>query len=181
MHALAAQRGFSVASISSAWDCFSYRRGRGLVTGASPAARRASSCCWGAVLRRGHRGIGHVQAEWQMYLVYALFGVGYTAFRVANHVDHTLVRSRDALLHCRFRQRTVVGRRDSNAALRGVAGAVADRTSHAAARWNIRTVHRADRLVRRAVFREAPRRAPLHRCGRERRLRWRCGRGSSFS
>ncbi len=85
MHALAAQRGFSVASISSAVGLFFLTGGvAGLVTGRILQRRDARLVMLvGALFSGGAIAcIGHVQAEWQMYLVYALFGVGYTGISV---------------------------------------------------------------------------------------------------
>ncbi len=85
MHALAAQRGFSVASISSAVGLFFLTGGvAGLVTGRILQRRDARLVMIvGALFSGGAIAcIGRVQAEWQMFLVYALFGIGYTGISV---------------------------------------------------------------------------------------------------
>lgn len=85
MHALAAQRGFSVASISSAVGLFFLTGGvAGLATGR--VLQRSDArlvMIVGAVFSASAIGcIGHIRAEWQLYLVYALFGIGYTGISV---------------------------------------------------------------------------------------------------
>jgi MFS family permease len=85
MHALAAQRGFSVASISSAVGLFFLTGGvAGLIAGRILQRHDARLVMLVGAIFSGAAiaCIGRVQAEWQMYLVYALFGIGYTGISV---------------------------------------------------------------------------------------------------
>ena len=85
MHALTAQRGFSVASISSAVGLFFLTGGvAGLVTGRLLQRSDARLVMIvGAVFSAcAIACIGHIRAEWQLYVVYALFGIGYTGISV---------------------------------------------------------------------------------------------------
>ena len=85
MHALAAQRGFSVASISSAVGLFFLTGGvAGLVTGRLLQRRDARLVMIVGTLfsAAAIACIGLVRAEWQLFLVYGLFGIGYTGISV---------------------------------------------------------------------------------------------------
>lgn len=85
MHALAAQRGFAVSAVSNAVGLFFLMGGvSGLLVGRVLQRRDARLVMLvGTLFSAGSIAcIGWVRAEWQMYLVFALFGVGYTGISV---------------------------------------------------------------------------------------------------
>ncbi len=85
MHALATQRGFAVSAVSNAVGLFFLMGGMsGLLVGRVLQRRDARLVMLvGTLLSAASIAcIGWVQAEWQMYLVYALFGIGYTGISV---------------------------------------------------------------------------------------------------
>ncbi len=81
MSVLATQRGFSVASVSNAVGVFFLTGGAaGLLIGRLLQTSDVRLVMLvGALVGGGAiAGIGRVEAAWQLYLVYALFGIGYT-------------------------------------------------------------------------------------------------------
>ena len=85
MNLLAAQRGFSIAAVSNAVGVFFLAGGAaGVIVGRILQRRDARFVMLvGALVAGGAiAGIGWVQTAWQMYVVYALFGIGYSCVSV---------------------------------------------------------------------------------------------------